>query len=236
MGTRLNDNFQEALQFLTIGAGIILGARLSYLGVLTLLTPEKDDALQEVLEPFGHGYLLPDTHTWVQHSMDAGGRAALALALAIGIAVLMSMVAAAMAGLFRKALLPMAVAGGRSGLFLGALWGLFAAFALPPTTASMSKDGITLHTRPAVFGQLSLPLPATSRTIPWAADSKVSTRSMATFGTGCGSMEEVVLSTSGETFVLAQLRPEGRDCSEALHVARSHTAGLAMLLDSIAAR
>lgn len=236
MGVRLNDNFQEALQFLTLGASLILGTRLAYLGGLRLLAPEQSDALHKSMEPFGHGYLLADPDTLVVHSMNAGGRAALALALAIAMAILLALAAAVLASLLRKDALPMAVAGGRSGLLLGALWGLFAALALPPTTVQVSKEGIALNIRPALFGELSLPLPSSSVTIPWGATSTISTRTKATRGTGCGSTEEVFLTWNGQIHVLAQLKPEGRNCAEAVLLAQSQTRSLAAQLDSLAAR
>ncbi len=236
MGKGLNDNFQEALQFLTLGAGIILGTRLAYLGGVTVLARRKGDALQESLQPFGHGYLISDPDTWVVQSMNVGGRAALALALAIAMAILMALIATAIARLLNKAALPLATAAGRSGLLIGAIWGLFAALTLPPVTARMNAEGITLESRPALFGELSLPLPASSTTFPWDANSSVSIRSMDTHAVGCGSMEEVILEWNGEIHVLAQLRPEGRDCGEAVQFARAHTEGLAALLDSVRPR
>lgn len=236
MGKGLNDNFQEALQFLTLGAGIILGTRLAYLGGLTLLTRKQGDTLHESLRPFGHGYLLPDADIWVVQSMNVGGRVALALALAITMAILMALIAGVIARLLNKAALPMAIAAGRSGLLIGAIWGLFAAVAVPPSSARMNTDGIILESRPALFGELSLPLPARTTTVPWDDRTSVDTRSVPTRSFGCGTMEEVVLERNGQTYLLGQLRPEGRDCEEALRFARAHTGSLAALLDSIRSR
>lgn len=236
MGKGLNDNFQEALQFLTLGTGIILGTRLAYLGGVSMLAPKRSDALHETLQPFGHGYLLSDPDTWVVQSMNVGGRAALALALAIALSIMMALIATIIARSLRKDALPIAIAAGRGGLLIGVIWGLFAAVAMPPDSVRLSDHGITLESRPALFGELSLPLPARTTTIPWDPDRSVRTRSIATNSVGCGSMEEVYLERNGETHVLGQLRPEGRDCAVAVQIARTNTESLAALLESVRSR
>lgn len=236
MGKGLNDNFQEALQFLVLGTGIIMGTRLAYLGGVRMLAPEGSDALHQTLQPFGHGYLLSEPGTWVVQSMSVGGRAALALVLAIALGILMALIATIIARSLRKDALPMAIAAGRGGLLIGAIWGLFAAVAMPPVSVRLSDEGITLQSRPALFGELSLPLPARTNTIPWGPEHSVRTRTVATRSVGCGSLEEVILEWNGETHVLGQLRPEGRDCAVAVHLARTNTESLAALLESIRAR
>lgn len=236
MGTRLNDNVQEALQFLMLGSGIVLGSRLAYLGVAQLLMDRTDDPLAASVQAFGHGYLLADANTLVVLGMNIGGRMALAFVLALLAGILMALLGVVLARLFNRAMIPFAVGLGRAGLLVAGAWGLFAAFALPPITTTVESDGLLLSTRPAFLGELSWPLPASAQKLAWTEITAIEARTSASSAVGCGSWVEVVVTVVGTTHSIAGIVPEGRDCNEALHFARWHTEQLAQVLDGFRAR
>lgn len=233
MGTRLNDNAKEALQFLMLGSGIVLGLRLAYLGVVQLLMDRSDDPLAASVQAFSHGYLLSGTNIIVVLGMNIGGRIALAFVLALLVGILLALIGGVLARLFRREVLPLAVGLGRTGLLLAGAWGLFAAFALPPMTTTVEPDGLLLGRRPAFMGELSLPLPASKERLPWSEISTIEVRTSASIAVGCGSLEEVVASVNGRSYTIAGLVPEGRNCNEALHFARSHTEQLAHMMEDL---
>lgn len=236
MCTRLNENAQEAFQFLFLGSGIVLGSRLAYQGVAHLLTDRSGDALATTAIIFGRGYLLTDANTLVVLGMNVGGRMALAFIVALLAGLLMALLGTFVARMLERAALPMLVGFGRGGLLLGGVWGLFAAFALPPTTTTVDQHGLTLSERPAIFGEISWPFGLRTHAIPWSSITSIEARTMANTAVGCGSLEIVVAVAEGTSHIIAGIVPEGRDCSEALHEARSHTEQLARVLEDIRMR
>lgn len=233
MAARLNDNVQEALQFLMLGSGIVLGARLAYLGALHLLVDHTTDPLATTVRAFGRGYLLADADTIVVLGMNIGGRMALAFVLALMVGILLALLGFVLARMFTRDVLPLTVGLGRAGLLIAGVWGSFAAFALPPVTTTLEAEGLVLSRRPAFMGELSWPLPASKERFAWSEISSIDARTSASSAVGCGSLEEVVATVNGQRLTLAVLVPEGRDCNEALHFARSHTEQLALLIEGL---
>lgn len=236
MGTSRNDTTREALQFLMLGSSIVLVARLAYLGIGQLLEHKTENHLAATVQAFGHGYLLADANTTVVLGMNIGGRMALAFVLALFMGILLALLGVVLARLFKREMLPVAVGLGRAGLLVAGTWGLFAAFALPPATTTVEAEGLVLKRRPAFMGELSWPLPASSMRFAWSEITAIQVRTSASSAVGCGSLEEVVATVNGQMHTIAGLVPEGRDCNEALHFARSHTEQLALLIDSIRTR
>jgi len=233
MGMRLNDNAQEALQFLMLGSGIVLGVRLAYLGAVQLLVDRSDDPLAASVQAFNHGYLLADANTIVVLGMNIGGRMALAFVLALLVGTLLALLGGLLARMFKREVLPLAVGLGRAGLLIAGVWGLFAAFTLPPVTTTVDADGLVLGRRPAFMGELSWPLPASRERLVWSEITAIDARTSASSAVGCGSLEEVVATVNGRMHTIAGLVPEGRDCNEALHFARSHTEQLALMIEDL---
>jgi len=227
MRLRLNDNTQEALQFLVLGSGIVLGGRLAYLGALKALERTSNDPLDAAIAAFGQGYLLANERTAVLEGMDPGGRAALAFVLALATGAVLAVLGYAVARMLRRDAIRAAVIGGRTGLLLAGMWGLFAALALPPVSATIGEEGIVLRSRPAFLGELSLPAPAQERIVLWSAITEVGTRSIASRFDGCGSRERVVVLVGTEVVHIAGRLPSGPDCNDALHAARNDAERLA---------
>ena len=63
MRAKLEDNTQEALQFLLLGGAIVLGTRLLIAGADQLIGTGGDAALQEVIADHRRGFLLP-ANSW----------------------------------------------------------------------------------------------------------------------------------------------------------------------------
>jgi hypothetical protein len=236
MRTRIDENAQEALQFLMLGSGIVLGARLLYLGALYLLSNNEPDALHEAISAFGHGYLLSDPRTMVVQGMAPGGRLAMALVLSLMGGISLALIGGVMARLFKADGVRWAVLGARAGLVIAGAWGLYAALALPPASTVVQDDGLLLRSRPAFLGALSWPAPPQETLLTWERIEAIETRSQASSYEGCGSHEQVVAVSKGTMYPLAGLTPEGRDCNEALHSARSETKELVVALDPFITR
>lgn len=233
MGARLNDNVQEALQFLALGSGLVLGARLIYLGVARVIIQAEDDPLTVCARPFHQGYLLSEPGTMVVLGLNLGGRIALALVFALLGGLILALLGSALARIARKETLPWAVGLGRVGLLLAGVWGIYAAFALPPVTTRVVKNGLVFTERAAFLGEISWPYPARTLELPWGEMTTIEARTSALRASGCGSMEEVVVFVDGSARTIAGLVPEGSDCNEAVHFARAHTRQLADLLERL---
>jgi len=231
MHARLNETAKEALQFLTLGSGIVLALRLAYLGVAHLLGDRSADPLTIIAVAFGRGYLLADANTLVVLGMNVGGRMALAFIVALLNGLLMAILGILLARVFKYSTLSMAVGLGRVGLLVGGAWGLFAAFALPPKTTAVDERGLTFRERPAILNEISWPYPSRTNSISWSSINAIEARTIANHAVGCGSLEVVVAVMDGTTKIVAGIVPEGRDCNDALHEARSYTEQLAQVLE-----
>ena len=89
MRIRLDDNAQEAFQFLVLGAGGLLLMRVLYHGVEgTLLAPDETSPLEQAIAVFRDGYLLREHNLLVTGGSGIGGRLAMAFLGAIAAASL----------------------------------------------------------------------------------------------------------------------------------------------------
>jgi len=236
MPTRIDENAQEALQFLMLGSGIVLGSRLLYIGALYFSNSAEPDALQEAISAFGHGYLLSGGRTMVVQGMAPGGRLAMALILSLLGGIALALISAGMARILKANSLRWAVLGARAGLVIAGAWGLYAALTVPPVSTVVREDGILLRSRPAFLGALSWPVPAHETFLSWESIEAIDTRSQASSYEGCGTHEQVVAISGGEYHALAGMTPEGRDCNDALHSARAETKDLVAVLNALSGR
>lgn len=233
MRVHIHENVHEALRFLMLGAGVVLAVRLSHLGLSRWWDHSGAGPLEEAVSAFTHGHLLPDGYTLVVHAAAPAGRMSLALLFACLCGALGALAASGIARAVRAPLRRATVQGGRTGLVLGCSWGLWAALALPPHTAHVGAEGITVRERPAFLGGPALPWPAQERMIPWASVDRIGQRTVQDHMAGCGEREQVVVLASGHEHVVAGLAPEGPDCAAALHDARTHAERLVALLQEL---
>jgi hypothetical protein len=236
MRTRIDENAQEALQFLMLGSGIVLGARLLYLGALHFVNSTGPDALHLAIANFDHGYLLGGNSTLVVQGMAPGGRLAMALVLSIIGGIVLALIGGGMARIFKADGRRWAVLGARAGLVIAGAWGVYAALTLPPVCTVVREDGVLLRSRPAFLGALSWPVLPQETFLSWESIEAIETRSVASGYDGCGSHEQVVALSGSSTYALAGLIPEGRDCNEALHSAQAETKDLVIVLEPFLAR
>jgi hypothetical protein len=232
MRARLNENAQEAIQFLMLGAGLVLLIRLAYLGALRWSMAGATDPLHLAMSEYQNGYLLSDPGSMVVYGMPIGGRLALALLLALMAGTAFAVIGSILAGALGMDKIRLAVQGARTGLVLAGAWGLYAALTLPPGLATIGTEGVVLRDRPAFLGELSWPLSAAEQTIAWEAITSIEARSVASSSNGCGTEERVVLVTGDALIPIASIVPEGRSCNEAMHAARTSAEHLASTLRS----
>src|SRR5690606_26742349 len=117
MRAKLEDNTQEALQFLLLGGAIVLGIRLLIAGAEHLIGGSSDAVLQEAITYHRTGWLLPATY-WTIGAAAIEGRLAMALLLSIGAGILFSLIGAALAAITGRRPIPAAVIAARWGLVI----------------------------------------------------------------------------------------------------------------------
>ncbi len=116
MTVRLNDNAREALQFLLLGAAIILGGR----GLYALLdrawaVDAQSSAWDRATEIFRNGYLVP-AGTLVSGGTEMAGRMGLAILGSLGCASTLAILAGVCARALGRTSTKAAVTAGRFGL------------------------------------------------------------------------------------------------------------------------
>lgn len=160
----LHENAQEALQFLALGAGIILLLRLVALGLGHLGAP-ADGELAAAMAPFRNGYPLIGADTVVLGGQAIIPRIAVAFLFTLlcgtGLALLTWSVGRAL----RWNSLRAAVVGARAGLLLGGAWAVYCLLCLPPRQTQVDPEGLTRTSRPAFLRTIALPFP--SHTVHW---------------------------------------------------------------------
>jgi hypothetical protein len=213
MRFRLDDNSQEAFQFLAIGAGMVLLARLAFWGVDRMVGGHASDALEVAIEATRNGFLLP-RNTLVVGASELTGRLAMAALLTLITASLAAAVGGAVAALLGASRTRAAVRSARWALLLAGAWCLYAVLFLPPASTRIDADGLVLTERRMLLGEIAWPLSARSRTLPWHEVDLLQPRSVSTAMHGCGSMEELVLHTQEERLVVARIIPSGGNCAD----------------------
>lgn len=189
----LDDTASDAVRFLLIGAGSLLLLRLGHMALQHAYVTVPTDALSQATTAFHQGYLIGQPDTVVVGGGGMGTRLALAFLAGCGSVLLPGGIAAwiarllgrSTAGIWRVA---------RYLLLVSMGWWGFTALARPPITVRFDQDGFTRTERPALFGELSLPMPPTERQVSWSAVDAVKI---------AGEGRELVATAGRDAIVLA---------------------------------
>ena len=100
MKLRLDDNTRSALHFLLLAVGVLGAFRLAYVGFVHGTRAEGPDAV--ALEPWRHGYLLPDPYAVARASTTLPERMAWIFLYAIAIGFTAFLLATLIARLSRQ--------------------------------------------------------------------------------------------------------------------------------------
>lgn len=223
----IHEHAQEAAQFLLLGGGIVLLARIGYVVIASALAPEALDPLAVAATPYQQGYLLRDPHTVVNGQTALEGRIAFALLSGLAMGATLAAGGMGLAKALGKPPLQMAIRWARAGILAGTAWGAYSALVLPPKRAVISAEGLLLVHTPAVMGTLSLPWPAEERLIPWSDVRAVSPFDRPSFGSGCERWIGVEVVTRNDTTAFAAILPQGPDCRNGLERAQEAAEALA---------
>lgn len=228
----LDDNTRDALHFVLLGSGVLLLLRLMVagIGLLVQTTPQSEPAAS--MATFRNGYLLSDPEILVNGGMELPGRLATAIILCIAVGILSAVLCALIARVARGDVRSTALLGARGGSVLALVWGLYAALLLPPHSARIDEQGITLIERGSLLDGISWPWPGSEQVVPWNEVDRLEQRSVATSISGCGTHEQVVVLSEAGDHVIAQLTPRGSECPQATRQAVQRTSELASLLNS----
>lgn len=229
---RLDDNTQEGLKFLVLGAGAVLVVRVVLWGAASALAP--DDGASELsiaLAGSRHGFLLTDQRILVGMTSGLAGRLGFSALIALVGTLVAASAAAALAGPMRWGRLRTAVITSRSVLVVLMAWCVQAALFMPPRYARVEQDALVLVQRPALLDMISLPWPAEETTIRRSAITDLSTRSIASSMPGCGSTEVLEVSALNTIHTLVSRTPTGPDCAESIGRERASLEHLAILLE-----
>jgi hypothetical protein len=219
MRANLDDTAREALQFLLLGAGVVLLARLAHAGLVLYLDRSQAGALEAAAAPFGQGYLLPGGRTTVAGAIAPAGRLALGALLTLIAGAVAAVVVGAVVRLARMPLRNTLWPATRAAMALTGLWCLHAVLMLPPAATRITDSGIEVVQRRAFLGQVSWPLPARTVFVPWADITRTATQTTADALAPRGERYEVVVDHRAGSVVVADLAPEGGDASAARHQA-----------------
>jgi hypothetical protein len=153
-----DQRFDEAHRSLTF-AVVALGLMGAAIGIAAATLPaDPVTPVEQVLVHEHAGYVLRDAGQVVGNAWPLPARIALvsvvALLPAAALGILLSRLPLTRSGAWSVA---------RWTLVTLLAWGLFAVFFLPPRTLSVTPNGLRLGERTALFGQLSLPVPALAR-------------------------------------------------------------------------
>ncbi len=228
MFPRVDDNSQEAFQFLSLGAGIVLLLRLVWWLVDRQLTGGGTGP-DDLFEALRNGYLVgPDTV--VAGGVSLPGRLAIAALTTLAGGLILSVAGGWLARGLHGEPIRAAVRGARWGMLVVGAWALYAVLFLPPVSARISEEGVRIRQRSALLGEVALPLTASERMIPWSELGIVEARTVSSGYQGCNTQEEVVLRMEQEDIVLARIVPGTKDCATSTALARQHMQRLTALL------
>lgn len=160
-------NAQEAVQFLLVGAGIVLVIRLIVAAFGLWGGDASGDALAQACAPFRNGYPLIGPHTVVVGGLPMIPRLAVAVLFMLTMGLLFALVMLPFGGLLKRGALRAAVLGGRIGLVLGSAWAIYALLCLPPQHVVVAQDKLVRYEAPAFLGTIPWPLTSTERAYPW---------------------------------------------------------------------
>lgn len=222
MRPRLHENAQEALQFLALGAGIVLVIRLA-IALIVHWSDGPGNELEEAMAPFHNGHPLVDRGSVVLGGLAIIPRLAVALLFTLGCGVLGALLTVPLGRVIGASGIRSAVVGSRVGLLLGGAWAIYCLLCLPPRQTRITADGLALTERPAFLR--TVPLPFAARTRRWRPAE------MQGFRAGQGQLPEVFLLANDRAIAIARRADTGRHPSE---VNNTHAQEAAQLAERLA--
>lgn len=229
---RLDDNTQEGLKFLLLGAGAVLVVRVALGAASYMLAPEAGaDELSMALADARDGFLLSDQRMLVGRSSGLAGRLGLSALVSMAGTLLAAATAAALALRLGWKPLRAAVGASRVALVLLLAWCVQAALFMPSRYTRVEQNALVLVHRPAILDMISLPWPASETRLERAGISAFSARSVASSMPGCGSTELLEVEHLGTVLPLLSRNPAGPDCAESIGRERAALEHLATLLE-----
>jgi hypothetical protein len=148
----------EAAHFMLVAGATVAVAGGGIALMAWLLPAAPATPVEQVLVHQHAGYILRDAARVVGDAWPRGARISAAVVLAVAIG-------GALGALLQllPSLRPHAWQAGRWTMLAVLLWGLFAVLFLPPRSLEVTREGLRLLHRPAILGQVSLPVTATAR-------------------------------------------------------------------------
>lgn len=211
----LPENAREAFQFLLLGAGIVLALRLLWALPAAFPTAPDAEPLARASAPFAAAYPLLPHGTMALEDLEPLPRIAIAVLFTLACGAVMAVIGATLAGAARQDALRASVLTGRTGLILGAMWGLWCLLAVPVASSTVETDGLHLKGHRSFLGSLPLPFTASEEVIPWDEIEGVEVLDRST-AKGCGTAFDVTARTKGMERPIAAQPAGMRDCDRIL--------------------
>lgn len=226
----LHENAQEALQFLALGAGIVLLLRLVAIG-LGLWNGNADGELEQAMAPFRNGYPLIGRDVVVLGGLAVIPRIAVALLFVLLCGVLWALFTWTLGRVLGWNGLRSAVIGSRAGLLLGGVWAVYCLLCLPPRQTQVNAVGFTRTERPAFLH--TIPVPFAARTTHWGHRQIEGYEVLEQYGQD-GRTSFVVVARIGDRMepVASHVEGEG-DLDVQAHRQRAEAGWLAAALDAL---
>ena len=230
MKWELEDNTQEAIQFLMLGAAIVLAIKALVVGVDLLFDENTGSELGQIAAFHRKSFILSGRDVIVVGGMDLFGRLAVAFLLSIAAAVVGSLIGLLIARGSGKPFLPTTVGGARFGLVIVGATALYSALFLPPSTVQISSEGTMFRSRIAIADAISIPFTLDRYEIPWQQVDSVVHRQIDLDDRACGVIDRVELITNGNAITILEEIPEGSDCARSRSITRENSRELIELL------
>lgn len=230
MKWELEDNTQEAFQFLMLGAGIVLAIKALVIGAGYLFDSGTGSQIEQITSLYRANYLLSEKNVIVIGGMELFGRLAVAFLLSIGTGITGSLIGLIIAKTVRRSALSFAVAGARFGLVITGSIVLYSALFLPPSSVVISDQGALFRSRISIADAISIPFTAQEVHVSWSEVRSVVHEQIPMEMQACGIIDRVVLIQNGTKRIFVEGRPQGSNCMEAIAAAQERSRTLIVML------
>ncbi|MCB9184242.1 MAG: hypothetical protein H6591_10010 [Flavobacteriales bacterium] len=219
----LPENAREAVQFLALGAGIVLGIRVVIALLGSLPASPEDGSLTAALAPYRADYPLLPAQTVAVEAQAPLPRIAIASLLVLLSGAAFGLLGGALGALLRKRPLALAVLLARGGLLLAMAWALFCLLARPARSTTIASDGLHLHEHVCFLGSIPLPFGEHERIIPWRDAMHIAVAEEP--GTSaCGTTIVITAQVSGVPVPIAMQPVPVSDCAREIALQRANAA------------
>lgn len=219
----LPENAREAVQFLALGAGIVLGIRVVIALLVSLPASPADGSLIAALAPYRSGYPLLPAQAVAVEALEPLPRIAIASLLVLLSGVAFGVLGGALGALLRRSPLALAVLLGRVGLLLAAAWAMFCLLALPARSTVIAPDGLHLREHVCFLGSIPLPFSANERIIAWRDAMPIAVAEEP--GTSvCGTTIVITARVAGVPVPIARQPIPATDCAREIALQRANAA------------